>query len=131
MENRYLKFIFGPHAIVSTVLRFTIDKLQRWAAYMIGLNNCICDITGVANVWADLLSCWGSTHASIVQLYSLTRLRKRSRRLNTNFHHRNSHAMKERMAMRKSGQHVLTSLLDRLICSFDCVWQPISVVEFQ
>ncbi|CCI45365.1 unnamed protein product [Albugo candida] len=97
MIHRNLKFIFGPHAIISTEPRYTIDKLQRWATYIIGLKSASTILLG-------------------------------KQMFNTNFHHQNnSHAMKKRMAMRKSA----TACTYIPISAFDCVWQPISVGEVQ
>lgn len=142
MIHRNLKFIFGPHAIISTEPRYTIDKLQRWATYIIGLKSASTILLGKqmygqiyysvgitcfnlcsCTAWPEYLPHYSTTISTI--FYGR---RERSRRFNTNFHHQNnSHAMKKRMAMRKSA----TACTYIPISAFDCVWQPISVGEVQ
>ncbi|KAF0702604.1 hypothetical protein As57867_007742, partial [Aphanomyces stellatus] len=60
-----LKFIFSPTAVVASVPKYTAQKLERWALLLMGYSYVIHDIPGEVNVWADLLSRWGSTLPSI------------------------------------------------------------------
>ena len=47
------------------VPKYTADKLQRWALLLMGYEYVIHDISGEVNVWADLLSRWGSDRATV------------------------------------------------------------------
>ncbi|KAF0711038.1 hypothetical protein As57867_005399, partial [Aphanomyces stellatus] len=64
-DHRNLKFIFSPTAVVASVPKYTAQKLERWALLLMGYSYVIHDIPGEVNVWADLLSRWGSTLPSI------------------------------------------------------------------
>ncbi|KAF0739334.1 hypothetical protein Ae201684_004903 [Aphanomyces euteiches] len=64
-DHRNLKYIFNPTAVVSAVPKYTAAKLERWALLLMGYHYVIHDIPGEANVWADLLSRWGSSLPSI------------------------------------------------------------------
>ncbi|OWZ06592.1 hypothetical protein PHMEG_00021131 [Phytophthora megakarya] len=59
-DHRNLRFIFNPSSVVSSVPKYTADKLQRWALLLMAYEYVTCDIAGADNVWADLLSHWGS-----------------------------------------------------------------------
>ncbi len=64
-DHRNLKFIFSPTSVVASVPKYTAQKLERWALLLMGYSYVIYDIPGETNVWADLLSRWGSTLPSI------------------------------------------------------------------
>ncbi|KAK1929994.1 Transposon Tf2-8 polyprotein [Phytophthora citrophthora] len=64
-DHRNLRYILDPQSVVSTVPKYTADKLHRWANILKTYNYNIHDITGEENVWADLLSRWGSTLKAI------------------------------------------------------------------
>ncbi|KAF0721721.1 hypothetical protein Ae201684_018961 [Aphanomyces euteiches] len=64
-DHRNLKYIFNPTAVVSAVPKYTAAKLERWALLLMGYHYVIHDIPGEANVWADVLSRWGSSLPSI------------------------------------------------------------------
>ncbi|ETV63678.1 hypothetical protein H257_19389, partial [Aphanomyces astaci] len=49
----------------SVITQYTAQKLERWALLLMGYSYVIHDIPGEVNVWADLLSRWGSTLPSI------------------------------------------------------------------
>ncbi len=59
-DHRNLKFIFSPTAAVASVPRNTVQKLERWALLLMGYMYVVHGILGESNVWADLLSRWGS-----------------------------------------------------------------------
>ncbi|ETV95821.1 hypothetical protein H310_10866 [Aphanomyces invadans] len=69
-DHRNLKFIFSPTAVVASVPKYTAQKLERWALLLMGYNYEIHDIPGESNVWADLLSQWGSPRKSICAITS-------------------------------------------------------------
>jgi hypothetical protein len=56
-----LKFIFNPASINAAVSKYTAANSDRSALLLMGYDYRIRDIAGDANVWADLLSTWGST----------------------------------------------------------------------
>ncbi|CEP03568.1 hypothetical protein PBRA_009453 [Plasmodiophora brassicae] len=56
-DHRNLTYIFNPD---SEVKKHTAQKLQRWALHLQGFDYEIREISGVDNVWADLLTRWGS-----------------------------------------------------------------------
>ena len=64
-DHRNLKFIFNPSAVVASVPKYTAQTLERWALLLMGYTYVIHDIPGEDNVWADLLSRWGSPLKSI------------------------------------------------------------------
>ena len=64
-DHRNLKFIFSPSSVVASVPKYTAQKLERWALLLMGYRYTIHDIPGEVNVWADLLSRWGSTLHSV------------------------------------------------------------------
>jgi transposase InsO family protein len=70
-DHRNLQFIFSPASVVSTVPKYTADKLQRWAIVLMSYDYIIRHIPGEENVWADLLSRWGSPLASVCALVRL------------------------------------------------------------
>ncbi|KAF0722457.1 hypothetical protein Ae201684_018400 [Aphanomyces euteiches] len=59
-DHGNLKCIFNPTAVVARVPKYTAQKLERWALLLMGYKYVIEDISGETNVWADLLSRWGS-----------------------------------------------------------------------
>ncbi|OWZ04249.1 hypothetical protein PHMEG_00023876 [Phytophthora megakarya] len=59
-DHRNLRFIFNPESVLNSVPKYTADKLQCWALLLMAYHYDICDIAGDDNVWADLLSRWGS-----------------------------------------------------------------------
>ncbi|KAG2830114.1 hypothetical protein PC129_g9257 [Phytophthora cactorum] len=65
MDHRNLRFTFNPSSALTAVPKYTADKLQRWAILLMAYEYAICDISGEDNVWADLLSRWGSKLTSI------------------------------------------------------------------
>ena len=64
-DHRNLKFIFNTNSVAGSVPKYTAQKLERWALLLMGYHYTIHDIPGEVNVWADLLSRWGSTLHSI------------------------------------------------------------------
>ncbi len=60
-DHANLKFIFNPASINAAVPKYTAAKLDPWALLLMGYDYRIRDIAGDDNVWADLLSRWGST----------------------------------------------------------------------
>jgi Chromo (CHRromatin Organisation MOdifier) domain/RNase H-like domain found in reverse transcriptase len=64
-DHRNLKYIFNPQSVVAAVPKYTADKLQRWALLLMSYEYTIQDIPGEDNVWADLLSRWGSRLTNI------------------------------------------------------------------
>jgi hypothetical protein len=68
-DHRNLRYIFDPHSVKAVVPKYTADKLQRWALLLMGYHYTIFDIAGKANVWADLLSRWGSARSSICAIH--------------------------------------------------------------
>jgi hypothetical protein len=67
-DHRNLQYIFNPTSVVSTVPKYTADKLQRWAIMLMSYQYVIHHIPGESNVWADLLSRWGSPLATVCAL---------------------------------------------------------------
>ncbi|OWZ18122.1 hypothetical protein PHMEG_0007837 [Phytophthora megakarya] len=59
-DHRNLRFIFNPESVLNSVPKYTADKLQRKTLLLMAYHYNICDIAGDENVWADLLSRWGS-----------------------------------------------------------------------
>ncbi|POM78826.1 LOW QUALITY PROTEIN: Chromodomain containing hypothetical protein [Phytophthora palmivora] len=57
----FVSFSILPVRVFSSVPKYTADKLQRWALLLMAHTYDICDISGDENVWADLLSRWGSS----------------------------------------------------------------------
>ncbi|KAG3112217.1 hypothetical protein PI124_g10788 [Phytophthora idaei] len=64
-DHRNFRFIFNPSSVLTAVPKYTADKLQRWAILLMAYEYAICGISGEDNVWADLLSRWGSKLTSI------------------------------------------------------------------
>jgi hypothetical protein len=60
-DHRNLRYIFDPHSVSSSVPKYTADKLHRWALLLMAYKYEIYDISGEDNVWADLLSRWGTS----------------------------------------------------------------------
>ncbi|GMG15436.1 unnamed protein product [Phytophthora fragariaefolia] len=60
-DHRKFQFIFNPTSVLSSVPKYTADKHQRWALLPMAYDYDICDIASDENVWADLLSRWGSS----------------------------------------------------------------------
>ncbi|KAF0728670.1 hypothetical protein Ae201684_013628 [Aphanomyces euteiches] len=64
-DHANLKFIFNPTSVNAAILKYTAAKLDRWALLLMGYDYTIYDIAGEANVWADLLSRWGTNSPTI------------------------------------------------------------------
>ena len=62
-DHKNLMYIMDPSYRPSSLKIFTEEKLQRWALKLFAFNFVIEHITGDDNVWADLLTRWGSSHA--------------------------------------------------------------------
>jgi RNase H-like domain found in reverse transcriptase/Integrase zinc binding domain len=60
-DHRNLVYIYNPLWVDQTLARHTVHKLQRWALKLSVFNYVIEHIVGEDNVWADLLSRWGSS----------------------------------------------------------------------
>ena len=59
-DHRNLIYIFNPSAVISAVSKPTADRLERWAVYLRGFTYDVHHIPGDVNVWADMISRWGS-----------------------------------------------------------------------
>ncbi|KAF0712314.1 hypothetical protein As57867_004858, partial [Aphanomyces stellatus] len=59
-DHANLKFIFNPASVNAAIPKYTAAKLDRWALLLMGYDYTIYDIAGDVNVWADLLSRWGT-----------------------------------------------------------------------
>ncbi|KAF0744145.1 hypothetical protein Ae201684_001287 [Aphanomyces euteiches] len=64
-DHANLKFIFNPTSVNAAIPKYTAAKLDRWALLLMGYDYTIYDIAGEANVWADLLSRWGTNSPTI------------------------------------------------------------------
>ncbi|KAH9117954.1 hypothetical protein LEN26_012317 [Aphanomyces euteiches] len=64
-DHANLKFIFNPTSVNAAIPKYTAAKLDRWALLLMGYDYTIYDIAGGANVWADLLSRWGTNSPTI------------------------------------------------------------------
>ncbi|GMF60896.1 unnamed protein product [Phytophthora fragariaefolia] len=67
-DHRNLRYIFAPTTVSSAVPKYTADKLHRWSLLLMSLEYEIHDIAGDANVWADLLSRWGSAFTTVAAI---------------------------------------------------------------
>ncbi|KAE9353529.1 hypothetical protein PR003_g3818 [Phytophthora rubi] len=67
-DHRNLRYIFAPTAVSSAVPKYTADKLHRWSLLLMSLEYEIHDIAGDANVWAYLLSRWGSAFTTVAAI---------------------------------------------------------------
>ena len=65
-DHRNLIYIFNPSAVISAVSKPTADRLERWAVYLRGFTYDIHHIPGDLNVWADMISRWGSAGIPMV-----------------------------------------------------------------
>ncbi|GMF51975.1 unnamed protein product [Phytophthora fragariaefolia] len=65
-DHTNLIYLFSPSHEVKRHVR---GKLQRWALFLTGLGYSIEHIDGSANVWADLLSRWGSSSPGEVGMH--------------------------------------------------------------
>jgi hypothetical protein len=59
-DHRNLVFMVDPKSVSNVLRKNSIDKIARWACNLFSLNFEIFHIAGVDNVWADLLTRWGS-----------------------------------------------------------------------
>ncbi|GMF18554.1 unnamed protein product [Phytophthora fragariaefolia] len=59
-DHRNLVYMFNPFASDSGMQRYQADKLQRWSMTMTTYRYVIEHVRGSDNVWADMLSRWGS-----------------------------------------------------------------------
>ena len=57
-DHRNLVYILNPSERANETRRHVNDRLERWAAKMMGYRYTIHHIAGVENVWADLLTRW-------------------------------------------------------------------------
>ncbi|KAG3194621.1 hypothetical protein PC128_g9193 [Phytophthora cactorum] len=64
-DHRNLRYIFDPHSVSKSVPRYTADKLHRWSMLLMAYKYDIHDISAEKNVWADLLSRWGSSFKTV------------------------------------------------------------------
>ncbi|OWY94851.1 hypothetical protein PHMEG_00035302 [Phytophthora megakarya] len=64
-DHRNLRYIFDPHSVSNSVPKYIADKLHRWSLLLMGYNYDNHDISGEDNVWADLLSRWGSSFKTV------------------------------------------------------------------
>ena len=60
-DHRNLLFLFSAEYRPGDLRKYTIEKLERWAMRLQAFHYVIEHIPGEDNVWADLLSRWGST----------------------------------------------------------------------
>jgi RNase H-like domain found in reverse transcriptase/Integrase zinc binding domain len=60
-DHRNLVYIYNPLSVDQTLARHIVHKLQRWALKLSVFNYVIEHIVGEGNVWANLLSRWGSS----------------------------------------------------------------------
>ncbi len=67
-DHKNLRYIFNPASVISKVPKYTADKLQRWSLLLMGYDYRIVHLPGEKNVWADLLSRWGTSEPSICAL---------------------------------------------------------------
>ncbi|POM60317.1 hypothetical protein PHPALM_30835 [Phytophthora palmivora] len=67
-DHRNLRYIIAPTTVSSAVLKYTADRLHRWALLLMPLSYEIRGIAGDANVWADLLSRWLSTFTTVAAI---------------------------------------------------------------
>ncbi len=58
-------YLFDPQYRPATVKKFTEEKLQRWALRLNAFPFTIEHVSGEDNVWADLLTRWGSVSSAI------------------------------------------------------------------
>ena len=63
-DHRNLVFLFDPLYRPTAVKKFTEEKLQRWAMRLYAFPFTIEHVSGEDNVWADLLTRWGSAGAN-------------------------------------------------------------------
>ncbi|KAJ0396883.1 hypothetical protein ATCC90586_002826 [Pythium insidiosum] len=68
MDHRNLKYIFDPHQVRSSVQKYTADKLHRRSLVLMAYKYELHDISGDDNVWADLLSRWGSAYKAVTAI---------------------------------------------------------------
>lgn len=60
VDSTAVAFMNDPYASASTVAKHTANKVFRWSLALSTYNYAIAAIPGDVNVWADLLSRWGS-----------------------------------------------------------------------
>jgi hypothetical protein len=63
-DHRNLTYLYNPEA-AGTVMKHTQEKLARWGVILRGFRYRIHHVSGEDNVWADLLSRWGSSHQEV------------------------------------------------------------------
>ena len=68
-DHQNLRYIFNPHSIIASVPKYTAAKLQRWDVLIMAYHYKIHDISGVENIWVDLLSRWGSPVQTVCAIY--------------------------------------------------------------
>ncbi|KAH9185665.1 hypothetical protein AeNC1_012358 [Aphanomyces euteiches] len=62
-DHRNLTFLYDPSAFSKDLTKYTAEKVQRWGLIMMSFTYTIQHINGESNVWADLLSRWGSSNS--------------------------------------------------------------------
>ncbi|OQR83686.1 hypothetical protein ACHHYP_14408 [Achlya hypogyna] len=60
VDSTAIAYMNNPHASAATVAKHTANKVFRWSLALSTYNYVIAAIPGDSNVWADLLSRWGS-----------------------------------------------------------------------
>ena len=73
MDHRNLCYIFDPTATNPLAGKHTASHLECWAMHLIGLHYTIEFIPGDQNVFADLLTQWGTGTYSSFEIYVLHR----------------------------------------------------------
>ena len=63
-DHKNLVYLFDPLYRPTAAKKFTEEKLQRWALRLNAFPFTIEHVTGEDNVWADLLTRWGSAYSS-------------------------------------------------------------------
>ena len=59
-DHKNLTYIYNPYSPTGSMARHVITKIQRWAMTLSSFNFDIVHVSGEENVWADLMSQWGS-----------------------------------------------------------------------
>ena len=63
VDHKNLVYLFDPLYRPTAAKKFTEEKLQRWALRLNAFPFTIEHVTGEDNVWADLLTRWGSAYS--------------------------------------------------------------------
>ena len=70
-DHRNLRYIFDPSSSETAMAKHTMGKLYRWALHLMNHRFEIHDISGDVNVWADLLSRWGSSFKTVCAIHTV------------------------------------------------------------